>query len=482
MKNYFLFFSLIFLLSCEKPTEIPVIFSTGDDGQQFAIEVGTSEVPYLVITTEGKEVKYGADIVGKLKLYKQKKLAQEQRITISYRGKTSFRLSDKKAYNLETISPTGEGMDVSFLGMPAEEDWRLIGQIVNLKDKYQIDKSLLHNYIGYEISRKIGKYASRGQLVEIEVNGVYQGVYFFCEKIKRDNNRVNIKSLNATSTNLTGGYILKIDKADAGPEHDGKPDSYFMTNWNDDATYNEFNSFRSKFDINTKEITFPPFLAPYHPQKFLETYFTYDYPKAEEITKAQKEYIAKYIDQFERALITDDLTGNTRTYTNFIVLTSFVDYFIINELCRNVDAYRISTFLEKDRDGRLAMGPVWDMNQGFDDGGRTPMNEWVANYNKYVTNDAWMVPFWWDRLLADPLFRNAVKVRWQAIRKSELSTAAMHQLVDDAAETLKKSGAASRNYKTWDKGLSINYDQSIQRLKQTISERSAWMDSKINGW
>lgn len=482
MLKRLLFLSLVIFISCEKPTEIPVVVPKGDDGQQFAVEVGESEVPYLVITTEGKEVKYGSDVVGQLKIYKQKKLTQEQRISISYRGKTSFRLSDKKAYNFETITPTGDGVDVAFFGMPAEEDWRLIGHIVNFKDKYQIDKSLIHNYVGYEFSRKIGKYASRGQLVEIEVNGVYQGVYYFCEKVKRDNNRVNIKSLNATSTNLSGGYILKIDKADAGPEHDGKPDSYFMNNWNDDATYNEFNSFRSKFDIFAKEISFPPFLAPYHPQKYVETYFTYDYPKAEEITKAQKEYIAKYIDQFERALLADDLSGNTRTYTNFIALPSFVDYFIISELCRNVDAYRISTFLEKDRDGRLAMGPVWDLNQGFEDGGRIPMNDWVANYNRIVTNDAWMVPFWWDRLLADPLFRNAVKVRWQSLRKSELATASMHAIIDEAGQTLKKSGAATRNYAIWDKGILINHDVSIQKLKQFVTDRSAWMDGKINAW
>ncbi|OYX16065.1 MAG: hypothetical protein B7Z16_12175, partial [Algoriphagus sp. 32-45-6] len=63
------------------------------------------------------------------------------------------------------------------------------------------------------------------------------------------------------------------------------------------------------------------------------------------------------MDEFEKALISDDFSSNGRNYTDYIQVSSFVDYFLITELCRNVDAYRISTFLEKDRGGKLAMGP-----------------------------------------------------------------------------------------------------------------------------
>ncbi len=470
----------LFLVSCQEPAE--VIVPKGDDGQVFAIDTEQSELPYLVIDTQGKEIPYEPGTAAKMKIYQQKKLIQEQLIDLEYRGKTSFRLSDKKGFNFETIDASGEGIDVSFFGLPVEEDWRLIGHVVNLKEKYVWDQSLIYNHVGYELSNKIGKYASRGKFVEIEVNGEYLGVYFFCEKLKRDSKRIDIKSLNATSTNLTGGYILKIDKADAGPEHDGKPLSYFLNNWDDDARYTSFNSFRSNFDIFQKPITFPAFQPPYHTQQYLETYFWYEYPKAEDITIAQKQYIAKYMDDFEKALISDDFSGATRTYTNFIQLNSFVDYFLITELCRNVDAYRISTFLQKDRDGKLAMGPVWDMNIGFDEGDRIPMNDWVVNYNKYVNNDPWMVPFWWTRLLEDPVFRQAVKVRWQALRQGELSPSALQRVVDDADSYLKKNGAVKRNYAKWDQGIGVNHEGAIQNLKVFLTDRSNWMDGKIGAW
>lgn len=474
--------SIVFFIfiGCSDPVEVPV--SKGDDGQVFAIDTKDSEIPYLVVDTQGAEIPYNPGVAATMKIYQSKKLIQEQGIDIEFRGKTSFRLSDKKGFNFETVDASGEGVDVSFFGFPEEEDWRLIGHVVNLKDKYIWDKPLIYNALAYEISRKIGKYASRGKFVELEVNGEYLGLYFFCEKLKRDSNRIDIKSLNASSTNLTGGYILKIDKSDAGPEHDGKPLSYFMGNWDDDARYTEGNSFRSPFDIFGKPITFPAFQAPYHPQQFLETYFAYEYPDAEDITPSQKDFISDYVSKFEQALLTDDFETAARTYTEYIDVPSFVDYFLINELCRNVDAYRISTYLQKDRDGKLAMGPVWDFNIGFDEGTRIPVTDWVVNYNDYVKNDPWMVPFWWDRLLADPQFRKAVKDRWLGLRQGELSPSKLNGMVDEMVNLLQSNGAVQRNYAKWDQGIGLNYDQSVLNLKLFLTDRANWMDGQIGAW
>jgi hypothetical protein len=338
---------------------------------------------------------------------------------------------------------------------------------------------LMYNFIGYEIARSIGRYASRCKFVELQLNKEYLGVYLFAEKLKRDDNRIPIKSLNATSTNLTGGYILKIDKADAGDAAIGKPLSYFDNNWDDDARYTLQNSFRSKYDIFGKVISFSPYGAPNNSQKYLETYFLYEYPKAEDITLNQKNYIANYIDQFETALLTDDFTTTSRTYTNFIDQSTFIDYFIINELCRNVDAYRLSTYLQKDRDGKLAMGPVWDMDIGFDSGDRVPMNNWVINYNTYTSSDAWMMPFWWPRLLSDPQFKSAVKLRWTALRADQLSNSKLLQRVTDAATLLKENGAVKRNYDKWDQGIGVDYDASVTKLKNFLQQRAEWMDATI---
>jgi hypothetical protein len=470
--SVFFGFTLLLSQSCSDPAP--------QNKGPFSVDIGESQIPYIVIDTKGTAIQYEPKIAATLKVFEEKVLVQEQEIGIEFRGKTSYRLSNKKGFNIEATDGAGNDMEVSFFGLPAEEDWRLIGHVVNLKDKYIFDKTLMYNYVGYELSRSIGRYASRAKFVEVELNGEYLGVYVFMERLKRDSNRINIKSLNSSSTNNTGGYIITIDKASIGDAGAGKPLSYFDNNWDDDARYTAQNSFRSKYDISKNLITFPAYGAPYHPQKYLETYFLYEYPKAEDITQTQKDYIANHIHQFETALINDNFSTNTRTYTNFIDRASFVDYFIINELCRNVDAYRLSTYLQKDRDGKLAMGPVWDMDIAFDNGGRTPINNWVINYNSYVTGtDPWMMPFWWPRLLEDPQFKAEVKQRWATVRSNQFSNANLTELVNSTASYLKTNGAAQRNYTKWNKGIGVNYDDSIESLKSFLVQRASWMDATI---
>lgn len=463
---------------CQEKVE-PDLQPIGDDGQVFAMDVGDSEIPYLVINTNGAEIPFEPRIPATMKVYEGKKLTQVQRIGIEFRGKTSFRLSHKKGFNIEAIDDTGNSVDVSFFGMPEEEDWRIVGHVVNLDEKYIWDKTLMYNDLGYELSRSIGKYASRTQFVEVEVNGEYLGVYSFMEKLKRDTHRINIKSLNAGSTNLTGGYILTIDKTSVGDDGIGKPLSYFYSNWDDDARYTAQNSFRSSYDIFGKQIDFDPYGPPYHSNMHLETYFLYEYPKERNITAAQKDYIAQYIHDFETALLKDDFSKGERSYAEYVGLESFVDYFIINELCRNVDAYRISTFLQKDRNGKLEMGPVWDMNIGFDQGDRIPMNWGVVQYNSLVSNDPWMIPFWWQRFFEDQVFRNMIKERWSSYRNGPLSNAALIQMVDRKADYLKKNGAVQRNYDKWDQGIGVNYEEAITNLKNFLTQRAAWMDGEI---
>ncbi|GHB33300.1 hypothetical protein GCM10008106_12820 [Mongoliitalea lutea] len=478
----FIFLGMLFsLLACQEKIQ-PDVLPIGDDGQVFAIDVGDSEIPYLVINTNGADIPFEPRIPATLKIYEGKKLKQEQRIGIEFRGKTSFRLSQKKGFNIETIDGTGNSVNVSFFGLPEEEDWRLVGHVVNLQEKYMWDQTLMYNDVGYELSRSIGKYASRTRFVELEVNGEYLGVYSFMEKLKRDTHRIDVKSLNANSTNLSGGYILTIDKTSVGDAGIGKPLSYFYSNWDDDARYTPENGFRSQYDIFGNLIDFEPYGPPYHANMYLETYFLYEYPKDRNITPAQKEYIFRYMHDFETALLQDDFSKGERSYVAFVGLESFADYFIINELCRNVDAYRLSTFLQKDRNGKLEMGPVWDMNIGFDQGDRIPMNGWVMRYNNFVSNDPWMIHFWWPRLMEDPEFRKLIKQRWTNYRNGPLSDIALTRLVDKNADYLEKNGAVQRNYAKWDQGIGVNYPDAVRNLKNFLTQRAAWMDGEIMGF
>ena len=90
--------------------------------------------------------------------------------------------------------------------MPEEHDWILYAPYT--------DKTCMRNILSYDLSNKMGHYASRTKLCELVLNGEYQGIYILMEKIKKDQNRVNISKLlptDITGDELTGGYIIKID-------------------------------------------------------------------------------------------------------------------------------------------------------------------------------------------------------------------------------------------------------------------------------
>ncbi len=477
LKVGFLLF-LFVIHSCQKDEIDPI-----EDEPLFAVETGSSDIPYLVIETRGLGIINEPKIPAELILYVQKAEIQRTLIGIEFRGSTSYRLSDKKSYGIETWDAEGNDMDVAFFDFPEEEDFILMGHVVNLEDKYVFDRTLIFNYFGYNLFSKMERYASRTKLVELEINGNYEGVYVFMEKLKRDKNRIDIKKLEPSdidSTSITGGYILKIDKSAGGDLNLDMPLEYFDDNWSDDARYTSDISFRSKYDIYGNLIDFAPFDAPYHSKQYLETYFLYEYPKSDQITEIQKSYIQDYIHDFETSLLTDDFGSDQRTYTDYIDLESFVDFFIINEICRNVDGYRLSTYMYKDRGEKLKMGPVWDLNIGFFSGDRVPMDDWVINYNNYVSQDAWMMPFWWPRLMEDPQFTGLLKDRWSELRSNAVSLGELNWMVDMAAGRLRNNEAAKRNYYKWDQQIGIDWESSIQELKSYLEERVLWMDGEIS--
>ena len=106
-------------------------------------------------------------------------------------------------------------------------------------------------------------------------------------------------------------------------------------------------------------------------------------------------------------------------------MTSFV--------AKNVDAYRLSTYLYKDRDSRnpkIFAGPVWDYNLGFGnanyyDGCMTTgwQLEYLTDYQNIPSYEPFLTPLWWRKLFDDSDFRNKVYARWQNLKDNILNSA-----------------------------------------------------------
>lgn len=432
-----------------------------------------SDLPFITFTTDGLEIPDEPKIPGRISAFEGDNELFSSNMGIELRGSTSRRLFPKKSFGIELKEVNGEDKDLDLFAFGEEEDWVLYGPYS--------DKTFMRNSLIYELSNQIGAYAPQTKFVEASYENDYLGVYVFMERIKRDISRVQIEPLNAAvidASAITGGYIIKIDKTSGDTGN---------SDWEGDAIYTENLGFRSDFGAYGNKLSYPPYSA----KRGEETYFMYHYPRREDITDIQKQYISNYISDFEEALVEEDFSSSERAYANYIDVNSFADYFILNELSANPDGYRLSTYMHKDRDSKLKMGPIWDFNLAFGNDGRSQTNTWIYQYNRNNPGDLWLIHFWWTKLLADPYFRSVVKERWQMHSSGALSIGNMNSLIDGWKGYLEENGAIERNYDRWpvmgeqlpfNSYVGQSYSDEVEYVKNWLSARHQWMSSEISKW
>jgi len=443
----------VFVLACG------VLLSCSAVGQSFT----SSNLPIISIDTHGNSIeddfKISADMgiidngVGQTNTLTDPFNGYNGRIGIELRGSSSQSFP-KKPYGIELQDNAGAGISAPLLGMPEEEDW-VLNATYN-------DKSLMRDMLAYKLGRDLGRYAPRTRYCEVVINGEYQGIYILIEKVKRDKNRVDISKLEVTETSgddLTGGYILKIDK------------------------------FTGNSEPGFKSFISPPYSVGH------TIYFQNEYPKYSDLAFEQDTYMLNFMRDFEEVLNGSTYTDPVHGYRKYINDDSFVDYLIINELSKNVDGYRLSTFMHKDKDskgGKLTMGPIWDYNLGFGnadycEGG--PTYGWMYNFNVVCGEDGFQVPFWWSRLLTDPAFRHKLNTRWTTLRQTKLKTETIHAYMDSIVNVLDV-GARQRNFERWPVfhmyvwpnyqwEQQTTYPLAVSWMKNWISDRAAWIDSNL---
>ncbi|MEN8247778.1 MAG: CotH kinase family protein [Bacteroidota bacterium] len=366
------------------------------------------------------------------------------KIAIETRGESS-QMFPKKAYGFETQTLTGENNNVSLLGMPVENDWILYAPYS--------DKSLIRNVLAYHLSNMMGKYASRTRFCEIVLNGEYIGIYVLMEKIKRDKSRVDIAKLkpeDIEGDQLTGGYILRIDKID-------------------DNDYPQWTSVP----------------VPRLSNEGLVNLQFFD-PKGDELMQVQREYIKSFIFEFESALSSHDYIDFYTGYNKYIDVSHFVDYMIMYEISKNVDGYRFSTYLYKDKDskgGKLKMGPLWDFNLAFGNVNYHDNSQYAPGW---LYNDPGRV-YWFRRLLSDPNFANRFQCRWNELRSDLLSNNNVNFLIDSLGTVLNESQV--RNFERWpvlgnyvwpNQFIGNTYGEEITFMKTWLTDRLDWMDNYLD--
>lgn len=366
-------------------------------------------------------------------------------ISIEIRGSSS-QMFPKKSYALETQDASGANNNVSLLGLPEENDWILYGPYT--------DKSLMRNAVVFELGEKLNRYTPRRRYCEVFINNDYRGVYMLMENIKRDDNRVDIATLlpeDIEGDELTGGYILKVDKFTGD----------FEGGWN----------------------------SPYLTVGGADNFIQFHKPEADDLNAPQMEYIEGHITAFEDALAGPDFADPVLGYKPFVDMNSFVDLYLINELSKNIDGYRLSTYFYKQKDsngGKIVMGPWWDYNLAL---GNVDYCEGANTEGFEVNTDCGNAnPFWWERMLEDPAYRDLTRCLWDDYRSAAWSNESIHSTIDSLATLLEEANV--RDFARWPRlgeyvwpnaFIGQTYEEELEYMRDWVDDRLAWLDANISG-
>jgi hypothetical protein len=405
-------------------------------------------LPILSVNTEGAEpiVSKEVYIKGSFSLAGPGVTAVEGTLDIRGRGNSTWGWP-KKPYRIKLTSST------PLLGMPKSKNWVLLSNYA--------DKTLIRNDVAFMFSRRLGmEYTVRSQHVELSLNGSYQGVYQLAENIRIDNDRVDIPEMKVTDTDadaITGGYLMEVDFR--------LSKNYCIGNTWDPVCVNDINTQRDiDFCIDSSHGMEPACLA--NPDTLHDPAWS-----------AQRAYIEKYYADMEAALFGPDFADPALGYAAYLDVDSVINYYLANEVLKNVDGAASSFYLYKKRGGKLFFGPIWD----FD------LAQGNAGYNQANIASGWYIRDypWFERLFQDPAFEAKVKARWKAL-KEEGTLDYITQYAQARATWLDIQ--QKKNYQIWsiyDFAEWIyhpplgTYDLEVKALIDWQRARVAWMDAQF---
>ncbi len=355
-------------------------------------------------------------------------------LPLEIKGRGNFTWNaDKKPYRLKLTAAA------TMLGMPSNRHWVLLANY--------FDKTMLRNELAFEISRRAGMaWTPRSRYVYLNLNGEFtnpasQGasLYQLVEHVRSGSNRVPIPSLsisNTTEPSITGGYLLELDNSLVG-----EPGCFQTTR----VTMNFC-------VVEPDTIALPGW-------------------------EAQNAYITSYVQRAEDALFGSNFADPLEGYAKYLDVDSLIQYYLVNELSKNWDGdLRRSTFMYKQRSGKLFFGPVWDFDMAF------------GNLGGWADHEGWHIRGapWYTRLFQDPAFRARVLVKWNEMKASGAIDGMLDYLDLRAAQIGAGAQMNTTRWNTWNTALStelppypVDHADAVGRLRGWLSSRIQWMDAQF---
>ena len=366
------------------------------------------------------------------------------------RGNTTWK-EEKKPYKIKFKS----GQDL--FGMGSSKEW---GLIANAEDM-----TLMKNRIISRLGEQMGlQFTPQMVPVDVVMKGsygseTYLGSYCLSELVDVEENRVNIKELKKNNkdeegkNNITGGYLISL--YNEAQDSEEPRNSVFRT----DSGIEYF-------------IRVPEYTGD-------------DSSGLTEGQNKQREYISKYIRDIDNLIMKPD-TIDEETHNRIgavMDLTTLADYWLIQEFSKNGDAFfTSSTYMYKDRDGKLCWGPLWDFDGSL--GGQDDDAESIDEYEEDISgfNSSW---FPWIAALRekDPLFTDLLEERWKVMDGKLKELTADNGGIDDFRDEVAASQV--KNSLLWPElpGTAEDADHYrlvIEKQKKWIDQRREWFNNNFD--
>ena len=405
------------LLSSKNPIEITVDMAKTIKAEFFNPDQFTG-LPIIYVNTNGVAIDSKEDYVeGVASIIGGENYPDlvEAEMKIKGRGNSTWwqgGVWGKKPYQIKFDVKT------EVLNIPKDKKWVLLAELS--------DKSLIRN----KISREMGDisrfdYVPKAEYVELFINDQHAGTYLIGQKVEESKNRVNVGDK---------GYLIEIDQTNRIDEDD----VYFTTDGWSKFPSNLFNIKEPSLELNSNEYNL----------------------------------IKNHIIDFEKALFGDNFTDADLGYRAFIDLDSFIDWYLINEICKNQDAATYSSIYFNYIPGeKIKMGPLWDFDLAY---GNVDYSNATYPEGFHIKSNPW-----YKRMFEDPYFNSLVKDRFLYY---ETNLDMLLNKIDLIEKYLEKS--QQKNFEIWPIlgqyvwPNPVYYDthhEEVEHLKDWIEQRMTWL-------
>ncbi len=454
-------------------------------------------LPVVLLDTNGAKIEtkvdyvdvkisiLGADVYGAKNLYAAPGTSEDG-AGIKLRGNSTMGYA-KKPYRIKF----DKKQDV--LGLGKAKSWVLLADY--------LDPSSMRNQVAFNLANRINSntaettgfqvFSPRMKLVEVYLNGEYQGLYEMGDHMQANELRVAINELGDEEDKETKeklykdgeliGYFIEVEVQsrvlDEGEEgYEDWSDYSYITNVGSSSGKNQ--------DPNKNDDV-----------KEDALYFQFKLP--EEPSAEHKKYITDLMQQ-----VNDLILANDDAVWELVDMDSIIDWYIVNELFKNADSQMQSSIYffkdgTLDEDGnekenpntKLYMGPVWDFDLGAGGVSYGKMDDptgWRTKNDEYCG--------WFRELFEMDSFKTALEARWADLHEKEILEAVYDDMRNFESYA---SEAAIADFDLWHSTYveevnktswltvpeistdSVNWETHVDYFESYLKARIAWLDEQF---